>query len=260
MTIMPSMWFIDFGRNISGWVRLKVSEKRGQKIKILLTEALTQKGDAVHPGSAGKFATGVNQEDIYICKGGGTESWEPRFTYHGFQYAEISGLTKKPTKESVQAILAYNDVEETGSFSCSDELLNKMVEVSKWTVLDNLHGFPEDCPHREKCGWLGDAQVNAEFSLYQFDMAALYSKYMEDIRSQLTPVKGKNREGGSIFKVPTMIAPGKRKAGIAKLDWGIAEIYIPWYNYLHNGDASMFEKHYDNMKELVDYYLTFSQE
>lgn len=252
-------WIIDFGQNISGWVKIKVKEKVGQEIKIMMVEALTRKGDSIHTGSLGKQATGVLQEDIYICKGGGTELWEPRFTYHGFQFAEISGLSKEPSKSDFQAVLVHTDLQETGNFGSSDEMLNKMLEVSRWTVVDNLHSFPEDCPHREKCGWLGDAQVVAQFCLYNYNIASFYEKYMLDIQSQLTPVRGKN-DKENFFKVPTMVAPGKRKCGIANLDWGVAEIYLPWYNYLHNGDFRLVERHYPDMKELVAYYLSFKND
>lgn len=252
-------WIIDYGENIAGWCKIKVKEKAGQKIHLLYAEALSRKGDAVHPGSAGKFATAVNQEDIYICKGSDWEEWQPRFTYQGFQFVEIAGLSEKPSPENIQAILVNTDVEKTGNFTCSDELLNKMLEVSDRTILGNLHGFPEDCPHREKCGWLGDAQVLAEYCLYNFDMNAFYQKYLEDIESQLTPVKAKY-SGDKKYRIPTMVAPGKRKAGIAKLDWGIAAIYLPWYNYLHTGDFSLVEKHYEEMKEMVNYYLAFKNE
>jgi alpha-L-rhamnosidase len=252
-------WIVDFGQNISGWCKIKVKEKEGQIIHLLYAEVLTRKGDAVEPYSAGKFATAVDQEDIYICKGSDWEEWQPRFTYQGFQFVEIAGLSEKPAAENIQAMLVNTDVEKIGSFACSDELLNKMVEVSNRTILGNLHGIPEDCPHREKCGWLGDAQVVAEYSLFNFNMAAFYEKYLDDIRSQLAPTQS-GKKDGTEYRIPTMVAPGKRKAGVAKLDWGIAAIYLPWYNYLHTGDFSLIEKHYLEMKEMVNYYLTFKNE
>ncbi len=251
-------WIVDFGQNISGWVKIQVREPKGSQIKITLAEALTRKGDEIHNGSVGKFATGVLQEDLYICKGVGTEIWEPRFTYHGFQFVEIEGLSEKPGKDDLKAIMVCTDLEVTGHFESSCELLNQMVEVSQWTVLGNAHGFPEDCPHREKCGWLGDAQVVAEFCLYHFDIASFYDKFMLDIRSNMVTARGKNTD--RTFTVPTMVAPGKRKIGAAHLDWGIAAVYLPWYTYLHTGDFSTIERHYHEMKELVAYYLTFKND
>ena len=213
--------------------------------------------DDIHTGSLGVFATGVEQIDKYICRGDDWEEWEPRFTYNGFRYAEISGLSEKPEPNSITAVLVHSDVEKIGSFYSSNSLLNDMVNISEWTVVDNLHGLPEDCPHREKCGWLGDAHVNAQFCLYTYDMTLFYEKYARDIKSQLNTVMGNNDNGTEFFSMPTMVAPGKRKMSTAKLDWGIAEIYIPWYIYLHVGDMTAIEDHYAAMKDMVNYYLTF---
>jgi len=152
-----------------------------------------------------------------------------------------------------------NDVEEKGAFSCSDALLNKMDTISKWTIIDNLHGIPEDCPHREKCGWLGDAHAFCEYALYNYDMEVFYKKYMEDIRTQMRLVKGHNNPDRK-YKVPTMIAPGKRTSTIAKLDWGIATIYLPWYNYKYYGDDTIVKEYYEDMKGLTNYYLSFKNE
>ncbi|WP_418262528.1 family 78 glycoside hydrolase catalytic domain [Flavobacterium faecale] len=252
-------WIIDFGQNIAGWVQIKVKGKEGQLIELITTEALTQKGDEVFPGSTGGGANGMKQLLQYICKGKGVETWEPKFSYHGFRYAEVSGLTTKPDKNSFKAILVATDIDEKGSFHSSDAMLNKMDAVSKWTIVDNIHGIPEDCPHREKCGWLGDAHAFCEYALYNYKMENFYKKYMEDIRTQMQSVKGHN-DASKRYNVPTMIAPGKRTSSIAKLDWGVATIYLPWYNYLYYGDASIVSEYYEDMKGLTDYYLSFKND
>lgn len=252
-------WIVDFGQNIAGWVQITVNEKRGQVIKIIPTEALIQNENAIYPGSTGGGANGMAQLLKYICKGNGTETWEPKFSYHGFRYVEISGISSKPDSKSIKAVLVATDVEKKGSFSCSDPLLNKMDTISRWTIIDNLHGIPEDCPHREKCGWLGDAHAFCEYALYNYEMANFYKKYMEDIRTQMRSVKGHNNPKEQ-FKVPTMIAPGKRTSSIAKLDWGIATIYLPWYNYMYYGDSSIVIDYYEDMKGLTNYYLSFKDD
>jgi alpha-L-rhamnosidase len=252
-------WIVDFGQNIAGWVKINVEEKRGQLVKIIATEALTQSGDDIYPGSTGGGANGMKQLQQYVCKGSGMETWEPKFSYHGFRYVEITGVSSAPDASSITAILVANDVEHKGSFECSDPLLNKMHDISIWTIVDNLHGIPEDCPHREKNGWLGDAHAFCEYALYNLEMKNFYEKYMEDIRSQMRDVKG--NDGSSIkYKVPTMIAPGRRTSSIAKLDWGIATIYLPWYNYLYYGDPTIVTEYYAEMKGLTDYYLTFKDD
>jgi len=248
-------WIVDFGQNIAGWVQITVNEKKGQLIEIIPTEALTQSGDNIYPGSTGGGANGMPQLLQYIYKGNGPETWEPKFSYHGFRYAQITGVSAKPDAKMIKAVLVANDVEEKGTFWCSDPLLNKMDTISRWTIIDNLHGIPEDCPHREKCGWLGDAHAFAEYALYTYDLVNFYKKYMEDIRTQLRPVDGHNTD--QKFMAPTMIAPGKRTSTIAKLDWGVATMYLPWYNYIYYGDSSIVLDYYDEMKELTNYYLTF---
>jgi len=251
-------WIVDFGQNIAGWVQITVNEKAGQVIEIIPTEALTQSGDNIYPGSTGGGANGMAQLLRYICKGDGPETWEPKFSYHGFRYAQITGVSRKPDANTIKAVLVANDVEQKGNFECSDPLLNKMDTISRWTIVDNLHGIPEDCPHREKCGWLGDAHAFAEYALYNYDLANFYKKYMVDIRTQMRPVKGDNSE--EKFNVPTMIAPGKRTSTIAKLDWGVATMYLPWYNYIYYGDSSIVTEYYEDMKELTNYYLSFKNE
>lgn len=248
-------WILDFGQNIAGWVRMSVQESAGTRVQLQLTEALKRNGEEVFLGSTGGGASGLSQQLTYVCGSDARESWEPSFTYHGFRYAEITGISQRPSKEDFTAFLVSTDVEETGDFQCSDSLINRMVEVSKWTVIDNLHGIPEDCPHREKCGWLGDAHAAAEFTLYNYDVASFYEKYMEDIRTQFRRVKG--GMGLEEFAVPTMIAPGRRTSTIAKLDWGIATMYLPWYHYLHYGNPQIVADNYADMKQLTAYYSSF---
>lgn len=252
-------WIVDFGQNIAGWIQITVDEKEGQVVELVPTEALTQDGNNIYPGSTGGGANGMPQLLRYICKGGGSETWKPKFSYHGFRYAEITGVSEKPNANTIKAILVATDVKQEGIFNCSDPLLNKMDTISQWTIIDNLHGIPEDCPHREKCGWLGDAHAFCEYALYNYEMLNFYKKYMEDIRTQMRLVKGDN-ENDEKYRVPTMIAPGKRTSTIAKLDWGIATMYLPWYNYIHYGDSSIVLEYYEDMKELTNYYLTFKNE
>ncbi|UMB54116.1 glycoside hydrolase family 78 protein [Lutibacter sp. A64] len=252
-------WIVDFGQNIAGWVQIQVEEKEGQLIEITTTEALTQDGKNIYAGSTGGGANGMRQVYKYICKGEGVEAWEPKFSYHGFRYAEIKGVSSKPDAAMIKAVLVATDIQEKGSFTSSDALLNKMHSISKWTIVDNVHGIPEDCPHREKCGWLGDAHAFCEYAQYNYDMKNFYKKFMEDIRTQMRPTAGHNNPKVK-FQVPTMIAPGKRTSTYAKLDWGVATMYLPWYNYLYYGDAAIVKEYYQDMKGLTDFYLSFKGE
>ena len=252
-------WIVDFGQNIAGWVKLNVAEKEGQLIEITTTEALLTDGSDIFQGSTGGGANGMPQIYKYIAKSSELESWEPKFSYHGFRYAKITGISKKPDVNMIKAVLVATDIDNTGNFSSSDDILNQMHSISKWTIEDNLHGIPEDCPHREKCGWLGDAHAFAEYALYNYDMYDFYKKYMEDIRTQMRPTKGHN-DPDIKFQVPTMIAPGKRTSTYAKIDWGVATMYLPWYNYLFYGDDTIIKEYYPEMKELTNFYLNFKGE
>ncbi|WP_430427138.1 alpha-L-rhamnosidase [Maribacter litoralis] len=252
-------WIVDFGQNIAGWVKLNVQEKEGQLVQVITTEALLTDGSDIFKGSTGGGANGMPQVYEYICKGNEPESWEPKFSYHGFRYAKVKGVSSKPNADMIKAVLVATDINETGSFTSSDELFNKMHSISKWTIVDNLHGIPEDCPHREKCGWLGDSHAFAEYALYNYDMHDFYSKYMEDIRTQMRPTKGHNNPDIK-FQVPTMIAPGKRTSTYAKIDWGVATMYLPWYSYRYYGDETIVKEYYKEMKELTNFYLSFKDE
>ncbi|WP_396600643.1 alpha-L-rhamnosidase [Algibacter sp. R77976] len=252
-------WIVDFGQNIAGWVKLNVKEKKGQLIEVITTEALLTDGSDIFKGSTGGGANGMTQIYEYICKGDGLESWEPKFSYHGFRFAKIKGITRKPDADMIKAVLVATDIQETGSFTSSDELLNKMHSISKWTIVDNVHGIPEDCPHREKCGWLGDAHAFCEYALYNYDMYDFYIKYMEDIRTQMRPTKGHNNPDMK-YQVPTMIAPGKRTSTYAKIDWGVATMYLPWYNYLYYGDDTIVKEYYEAMRGLTNFYLSYKGE
>ena len=252
-------WIVDFGQNIAGWVKLNVKEKEGQLIEIVTTEALLTNGKDIFKGSTGGGANGMAQIYKYICKGDDLESWEPKFSYHGFRYAKITGISRKPDADMIKAVLVATDIQETGNFTSSDELLNKMHSISKWTIVDNVHGIPEDCPHREKCGWLGDAHAFCEYALYNYDMYDFYKKYMEDIKTQMRPTKGHNNPEKK-WLVPTMIAPGKRTSTYAKIDWGVATMYLPWYNYKFYGDETIVKDYYEPMKGLTDFYLNYKGE
>ena len=127
------------------------------------------------------FTPGRFQTDQFILKGEGIESFEPRFTYHGFRYVQVTGLTEKPKHESLIARWVHSDVKPAGEFVCSNPLLNKIQEMILRTQKNNLHGIPTDCPQREKIGWTCDGCITMEEAIYNFDMEAFYSKWFRDM-------------------------------------------------------------------------------
>lgn len=257
----PQKHVFDLGQNFAGWVRLKVNGKKGQKITLRFAEEIDENNN-IDPTSTGVKATKVVQTDEYICKGGGTEIWEPRFTYHGFRYVEVTGLETKPEKELLTGIVVYSSMKNAGEFSCSEPQINKLHDLALWTIKSNVHGIPTDCPHRERCGWTGDAHTLAASLTQNFDARLFLTKYMFDMRSSARNTKkelyfGLNFHDRSIIAkpagVPTMIVPGKRTSGIASPDWGTAVTQVPWELYLRYGDIGILREFYPDMKIWVDY-------
>lgn len=266
--VADETWLLDFGKNLAGWVDITVDQKPGDVIKIFPTEVLTKdksRADQVTYGGA----PGSPHVLYYVCKGNGKESWAPRFTYSGFQYVEISGLSAAPDADSVQAVFVRSAIEKTGSFASSNEMLNRQYEASLLSLEGNWHSVPEDCPHREKCGWLGDAHATADLCLYNYDIFRFYSKFNRDIQDGLTKRYGKG-DGGN-FKVgkrladvpkglqglPTFVAPGRRTSGLGSIDWGVAYLILPWQMYLHSGDAEAFKPHFTHIKDFITYFRCY---
>lgn len=239
----PGVWTFDFGQNLSGWCRVEARGPAGTVVTLRYAEALGPDG-RINTASTGAFATFTEQVDTYVCKGIGIpEFWEPRFTYHGFRYVEVKGLTRPATPEILTAAVVHTENPRNGSFLCSDPVLNKLHETALWTMSTNLHGLPTDCPAREKCGWLGDAHAVVDMCLYNFYLPHFWRKYLRDIET--------SRRGG----MPNMIAPGKRLCGAATPDWATAQIQIPWALYVYMGDEDALREHYDGMRALVEQWM-----
>lgn len=246
-------WIFDLGRNIAGWPRLKVKAPAGTQLTLKCAEILMPGGKTLDHATTGVFATGVEQTEIYVCKGGDVETWQPRFTYHGFRYVEVEGLPGKPAKDLLAGVLVHSDVPRTGSFACSDDTLNRIYRTSLSTIEDNMHSTMEDCPHREKCGWLGDAHAVGETTIFNYDMAQFWTKFVDDIET----VQGR---GGVTYwgqkatpGIPCNIAVGRRLCQEARPDWGAAYVLLPWYLYNYYGDTALFARHYDHLKHWMDY-------
>lgn len=254
-------FIFDFGQNMAGWMELSLEGDPGQEISIQCTEVLNEEGD-LDTRTTGYNATRVIQTQKYTCKGGGLESWEPRFTYFGYRYAKVKGLKNAPDLGLLTGHVIYSSVKEVGSFTCSEENINKLHELSKWTLIGNIHSIPTDCPHREKCGWTGDAHALIKPLIFNYDVQRFFEKYMFDMRSSGREEKEELYFGESFHDrsmvmkpagVPTMIVPGKRTSGCATPDWGTALVQIPWYLYIYYGDLILLEDFYPDMKKWVEY-------
>jgi len=262
-------WVFDFGVNIAAVPRITVKQPKGTNLKMCMGEYLND-DKTVDFSTTGVFATGVVQTNEYICNGTGVETWTPRFTYHGFRYLELSGMTTPPDKSWIKAVLVYNDVRPSGTFECSEPQINRLHEMAIRTMLSNTHGLPTDCPHRERCGWLGDAHTVAPFENFNFNLNNFWMKYMDDIQSTSSVFLEKtlhqklhNNEfyyADKLPGIPFMIAPGRRLCGVASPDWGTAVVQLPWFTYLYFGNTRILERHYPQMKQWVDHISALTEE
>ena len=230
----------DMGQNFAGWARLKLSAPAGTSVTMRFSEAIDEKSGRIDTASTGVFATGVEQIDNYICRGGSPETWEPRFIYHGFRYVEVTGLPAGSPPPQLTGIVVHTDVRPSGEFVCSDPMVNRIHRTAVWTVISNLHGHPTDCPARERCGWLGDSHACAEMAAMNFDMSGFWTKYIDDI------------DAGWVKERPPYVVPGKRIAvDSGPIDWGVAVVMLPWFHWLYYGDKQELERCYPLMSRFV---------
>lgn len=246
-------WILDMGQNMTGWLAIRVREPAGTVIRMTFSEHLTPSRDDIDPASTGVHVTRAAQHDIYICKGGGVEEWEPRFTYHGFRYVKVEGFSAEPALADFTGWLVRTDARMIGSFESSDPLINKFHRVSLWTLEDNLQGLLTDCPHRERCGWLGDTHAVGEYASYALDLRTFWRKTMDDIRTVLGDTKPAETTLPHDPRAPGNISVGKRLCGQAKADWGMAMVLVPWFSYLHYGDLGIVEQNWDMMSDWIDF-------
>ncbi len=231
-------YVFDMGQNASGWARLRVSGPRGSAIRLRFAELLYDNGMINRENLRSARA-----EDVYILKGEGEETYEPRFTYHGFRYVEVTGLPGAPNAETLRGRVVYSSVGQTGAFTASKPVLNALQRIITWGQKTNLHSIPTDCSQRdERMGWMGDAQGTAEEAIMNFDMAAFYTNFVRDIRDV-------QDEAGTITDTVPHIW-GSRPADPA---WGTAYPLLCWYMYRYYGDRRVLEENYAGLKKYVDF-------
>jgi len=262
-------WIFDFGINIAGIPRLNVKQPAGTHLTIRLAEEKKANGNLDFT-SMGWIHHGKIFTDEYICKGEGNEQWSPRFAYHGFRYAELSGMKDKPDLSSMSLVVVHSDLAKSGTFECADPQINRLHELAMRTVLSNLHGIPTDCPNREKCGWLGDAHAYVKMANLNLQMNNFWLKYLEDIRSGASRAEKKTlfheRHNNTFYNtekpagLPYMIAPGKRLCGVASPDWGTAMVQLPWWLYVYYGNKKVLSDYYPGMKQWTEYVSSLARD
>jgi len=238
----PGVYVFDFGQNFAGVPRISVKGKPGQKITLRHAERLAPDGRVYTINLRSAAAT-----DSYICKGDGVETWSPRFTFHGFQYIEVTGLTEKPDKDTVVGVALSSDTPVVGAFECSDPMLNQLHNNIYWTQRANFIDVPTDCPQRdERLGWTGDAQIYVRTATLNTDVQAFFTKWLVDLQDA-------QREDGQfprVAPVQPILLQGGDDGGPA---WADAGVVCPWTIYDVYGDTRELAAHYDSMRRYIEF-------
>lgn len=248
----PGMVVFDFGQNFAGWVRLRVKGPRGTTLTMRFAENVKHDGTLNNNTSRD-----ARQSDIYILRGDhGGEFYEPRFTYHGFQYVEMTGFQGQPDLDTLLGCVIRSDCRQPGSFNCWHPVIDHIHRCSVWSQKSNMPGLPtDDCQRAERMGWLADAQISFSHAVGNFEMAAFYRKYLRDLaQSQYAngempcvaprPVRGnctlEARDNGDFFC------------------WGAAYPLMTWEYYQNYGDKRILREHLDGIKRFVDWMASRS--
>jgi len=242
-------WLLDFGQNIAGYISLRIQAKKDQRLIFRFGELLDGDGNLtlMNIQCASKEKASPLQRIIYTCRDGLNE-YKTTFAVFGFQYAEVdTNIELHP--DNVTAIAVYSDIEQTGFFESSNELLDRFVEATIWSTKGNSLDIPTDCPTRERHGWTGDAQIFFETANYLFDYAAFSKKYLNDVYDwqkkdgrlpQIAPY------GGVDFYMWTMNG---------SVGWSDAGILIPYRFWKLYGDKQILMEYYDRMKGYAQFMM-----
>ncbi len=235
----PGVYVLDLGQNIAGFARLNIKGRKGQEIVLRYAERLSPDGTIYTDNLRGARAI-----DTYICRGRGeVETWSPRFTFHGFQYIEVSGLGRRPGKNEVVGVAVSSDTPNAGTIETSDPMINRLVKNAWWTQQMNFIDIPTDCPQRdERLGWTGDAQAYIRTATYLNDVQPFFTKW-------LVALDDSQREDGQF----PMVAPVKVAGSDGGPAWADAGVICPWTIYDVYGDRQLLEQHYPAMKKFVEF-------
>jgi alpha-L-rhamnosidase len=227
----------DFGQNLTGWLRIRVDGPPGTSIRVRHGEVLDADGYLYTENLRTARAT-----DEYVT-GGGPAVLEPRFTLHGFRYAEITGYPGEPAPTDVVARVAHSDIALTGSLECSADWLERLFRAVDWGQRGNFISVPTDCPQRdERLGWLGDAQIFARTACYNRDVAAFYGKWLDDVADAQFP-SGAYPDIAPRLHIPWAGAPA----------WADAGVIVPWTVWKMYGDRGVLERHFGAMARWMSF-------
>lgn len=235
--LVRGSWIVDLGQNMVGWVRLRTSGAAGTTVRLRFAEVLNPDGTIY----TANLRT-ARQTDYVTLAGDASEVFEPQFTFHGFRYVELTGLTTPPDLHTVTGVVVHSDLTPSGEFGCSDPLINQLQHNIVWGQRGNFVDVPTDCPQRdERLGWTGDAQVFIRTAAFNMDVAAFFTRWLRDLADAQSP------EGAYPPVVP--------HTGIVTDDggpaWADAGTICPWTLYDVYGDRDILAAQYDSMCRYV---------
>ena len=238
----PGEYIFDMGQNIVGWCQVSLDAAENTKLELMHGEVLYDDGQ-VNFDSLWTMPVKISE---YNLKGGPVKL-EPHFTYYGFRYVLVKGLSKPPSKDLLLGKVFHSDAPVTGRFESSSELLNRVMAAINWTQKGNMMSVPTDCPQRvERAGWMGDAMTYSQTAMLQMDMAAFYTKWLRDIRDSQAD---DGRFSDYAPRVQSTDDPDKSAAPA----WADAGVILPWLLYVNYGDTRILREQYDAAKKWVDY-------
>ncbi|WP_291546139.1 alpha-L-rhamnosidase [Bacteroides sp.] len=253
-TVDPSALVLDMGQNLAGFPEIKVSGKRGQKITLLVAEALTDEG------AANQRQTGRQHFYEYTLKGDGVETWHPRFSYYGFRYIQVEGAVMKdaknpnhlPVLHHIQSCFIYNSARKLATFETSNPLFNAAHRLIEKAVRSNMQSVFTDCPHREKLGWLEQAHLNGPGLFYNYDLTGFIPQMMQNMAD------AQHSNGAMPTTAPEYVifeGPGMDIFAESP-EWGNSLVMLPFMYEAAYGDDSLIKKYYQSMRRYVDYLTT----
>ena len=240
----PGRFVFDLGQNMAGWARLKAPVEKDQTVTLRFAEMLNPDGTLYT-----KNYRSAKSTDTYIAAATGTIEWEPHFTFHGFRYVELSGLSKgaKPAKDWVTGVVLHSDLRQVGKFESSHAKLNQLQSNIIWGQRGNFLDVPTDCPQRdERQGWTGDAEVFCPTAMFNYDCLGFYKSWLGSMRDD------QMRDGRIPNVIPNVLFGGDSPG------WMDAATIIPWEVYVRSGDASVLSENYNMMERLVGWYRSQS--
>lgn len=233
-----STLILDMGQNMVGWLAVSLKGVKEKPIRLRFAETLQPDGSLYMANLRGALVT-----DIYTPAQDGMFSWEPKFTYHGFRFVEITGLDYVPELKEFKGKVNYDEMETAGSFACSDSTLNQIYHNAYWGIRGNYRGMPTDCPQRdERMGWLGDRAMGSFGESYMFRPTLLYEKWLRDIQDSQLP-------SGQIPDVSPTYWPFYSE----NVTWPAAYPCIVDMLYNQYGDVNAVKEHYASLKKWMEY-------